>query len=196
MTDFNIILFDGFETLDAFGPAEIIGMMREEYNLEYYSINGGIVTSNQNIQVNTKAITEVKPSSIVLIPGGIATRKLVYEDVFISKIAEATLNASHVLTVCTGTALLAKTEQLNGFEATSNKMAFDWVSSQNDKVKWRKKARWVVSGKFYTSSGVSAGMDMALGFISDNHGRDAALNIARIIEYVWNENNGIDPFAE
>lgn len=77
------------------------------------------------------------------------------------------LNSQNCLTVCTGSALLAKTGLLNMKKATSNKKAFAWVKSVNNNVKWVEEARWVVDGKFYTSSGVSAGMDMVLGFIRD-----------------------------
>ena len=54
----------------------------------------------------------------------------------------------------------------------------------SDKTIWIEKARWVVSGKYYTSSGVSAGIDMALGFIEDLYGLKNAEDIAKNIEYV------------
>lgn len=50
-------------------------------------------------------------------------------------------------------------------------------------VNWQKKARWVVDGRFYTSSGISAGMDMALGFIADRYGEEEAQRIAGFTEY-------------
>jgi transcriptional regulator GlxA family with amidase domain len=58
-----------------------------------------------------------------------------------------------------------------------------------------KQARWVVDGHFYTSSGVSTGMDMTLGFISDLHGDTIARNVADSIEYIWNADRNLDPFA-
>lgn len=74
------------------------------------------------------------------------------------------------MTICTGSALLAKTGLLNDKYATSNKRSFEWVKISFDQVKWIEKARWVVDGKYYTSSGVSAGIDIALVFISDIQG--------------------------
>lgn len=58
-------------------------------------------------------------------------------------------------------------------------------------VNWQKKARWVVDGRFYTSSGISAGMDMALGFIADRYGEEEAQRIAGFTEYRPSD----DPFA-
>lgn len=98
------------------------------------------------------------------------------------------------LSICTGSALLAKCGVLNNRKATSNKKALEWVKQTNENVIWIDKARWVVDGKFYTSSGVSAGMDMALGFLSDQFGKDKAYEISEFIEYIWNEDKSKDIF--
>ena len=63
-------------------------------------------------------------------------------------------------------------------------------------MKWQRVARWVNDGKFYTSSGVSAGMDMALGFIADYYGESLAKEIANHTEYHWQSDPNIDDFAK
>lgn len=98
------------------------------------------------------------------------------------------------MTVCTGTSLLARTGLLDGKNATTNKIAFDWVMTNGKDVLWNKKARWVADGKYYTSSGVTAGMDMTLGFLAERHGIDLALRVATEIEYVWIQDKNNDPF--
>lgn len=195
MVNFNIFLFDGFETLDAFGPAEIIGMLPEQYKLHYYSISGGLVTSSHNIRVDTISAAQTDMTGVLLIPGGMGTRPLVNDEKFIEQIKAISQKADYVLTVCTGSALLAKTGLLKGKQATTNKRAFDWVCSIDQEVNWQRKARWTIDGNFYTSSGVSAGMDMTLGFVSDTSGIDNAVDVARRIEYIWNPNKDDDPFA-
>ena len=92
-------------------------------------------------------------------------------------------------------ALLAGCGALDGRRATSNKKSFAWVKSVRGAVGWEERARWVADGKFYTSSGVSAGMDMALGFVSDRFGRSRAEGIAEQLEYVWNDDCTRDVFA-
>ena len=57
-------------------------------------------------------------------------------------------------------------------------------------------ARWVEDGKYFTSSGVSAGMDMALGLIAKLLDRATAEDIARGAEYEWNSDPDRDPFAK
>ena len=195
MVSFNVILFDDFETLDAFGPVEIVGKMPKEYKLNYFSINGETVLSSQQISVNTLSFSQMDTSGVLLIPGGMGTRKLVDDNVFINHLKILSQDALYVLTVCTGSALLAKTGLLQGKNATSNKLAFDWVCENGTSVNWVKKARWVRDDKYYTSSGVSAGMDMTLGFVCDIHGEKTAHDICRYIEYIWNKDKNNDPFV-
>ena len=64
------------------------------------------------------------------------------------------------------------------------------------KVQGRRRARWVDDGNIVTSSGVSAGIDMALSLIARFHGRDLALASARNMEYRWHEDAGTIPLPE
>ena len=195
MKSFNIILFDGFETLDAFGPAEVVGNMTDEYTLKYYSQKGGIAVSSQRVRVDTMPFSGIDATGVLLIPGGLGVRVLVNDEEYIERVRALAEKAPYVLTVCTGSALLAKTNLLNGRNATSNKRVFEWACSNGPEVSWVKRARWVRDGKFYTASGVSAGIDMILGFVSDTHGVRVAEALADEIEYVRNPDMDDDPFA-
>lgn len=195
MENFDILLFDNFETLDAFGPAEIIGRMFDTYHLNYYSMAGGMVTSRQGIRMETKPVSKMESANILLIPGGQGTRELVDDIDFIQSLAVLAGKAKFILTVCTGSALLARTGFLNNKSATSNKRAFDWVQSVNPEVHWVRQARWIVDGNIYSSSGVSAGMDMTIGFLRDLYGIAVARKVCEEIEYIWNSDESSDPFS-
>ena len=91
--------------------------------------------------------------------------------------------------------LFAATGLLDGHRATSNKLIFKQVRKSAPKVEWIPSARWVEDGKFVTSSGVSAGMDMALALIAKLRDRNTALRVARRAEYEWHEDADRDPFA-
>lgn len=191
---FNLILFEDFETLDLFGPIEILAR-KEGHTLHYYSMSGGMITSAQGTQVMTEAVSTADPRGVMVLPGGRGTRPLVQDKLFLELLAEVAQQAEYCLSICTGSALLAKAGVLDGYKATSNKRALDWVMSNSSQVFWQKSARWVVDGKYYTASGVSAGMDMALGFMADRYGMDEAKEIAAAIEYEWNSEKEKDPFA-
>jgi len=190
-----ILLFEDFETLDVFGPVEIFGRLKDKYQISFYSMLGGLVKNSHGVSILTKNIEDIKNGiDIFLIPGGHGTRKEVNNIELIDKIRTISQMSKFVLTVCTGSALLAKTGLLNGKKATSNKRAFDWVITQGENVTWIRKARWTKDDKFYTSAGVSAGMDMTLGFLSDIHGLEFARKTAFEIEYDWVENMEEDHF--
>ncbi len=195
MTPFSVVLFDGFETLDAFGPVEVIGQLDRHYALGYFSLAGRVVRSSQGVRVETQPLADLPEDGVMLIPGGMGTRTEVDNTALIGRLRSLALHSRFVLTVCTGSALLARTGLLDGLPATTNKLAFDWVTAQGPKVLWRKQARWVQADRFYTSSGVSAGIDMALGFVADQVSPELAERIARGIEYTWHRDRDADPFA-
>jgi putative intracellular protease/amidase len=194
----NCLLFNDFETLDLFGPVEVFGKL-EGCDINYFSLNGGIIKSRQNAQIVTEKIDKIGKidtltPAILIVPGGKGTRTLVNDTDFITALKILAEQSTWCLTVCTGSALLAKTGLLDDCNATSNKNAFEWVKSMG-KAHWKYKARWVVDKKYYTSSGISAGIDMSLGFVADNFGTAKANEIAKMMEYVWKDTKDDDPFA-
>ncbi|MDG2947270.1 helix-hairpin-helix domain-containing protein [Bisgaard Taxon 10/6] len=188
------LLFNDYETLDLMGPVEFLHRL-PDVTLHYVSQQGGLIRSRQGFYTETKPLPDLGENSVLLIPGGQGTRTLVNDAEFILMLKTRVKQTALCLTVCTGSALLAATGELNGLRATSNKRAFEWVRSVNPNVQWQPVARWVKDGKFYTSSGVSAGMDMALGFISDYYGVEQAQLIAEQTEYHWISDPNEDHFA-
>lgn len=122
------------------------------------------------------------------------TRPLVEDHLFLQSLKQLADNVHWVLSVCTGSALLAKAGILDNKKATSNKLSWQWVIAQSDQVNWIQQARWIVDDKYYTSSGVSAGIDMTLGFIADRHNINTACRIAHYTEYSWQQDNESDNF--
>ena len=193
----DILLFDKFETLDVFGPVEILGRLPDIFKLNFISANGGLVESSQNVRVDTNLYTsENDIEKILLVPGGIGTREKIQDNNFINLIKNISNQSKYIISICTGSALLAKTGILNKKRATTNKRAFNWVTEQGKDVLWVRESRWVKDDNIYTSSGVSAGIDMTLGFIEDLIGKEKALEISQSIEYFWNENSKYDPFSK
>jgi transcriptional regulator GlxA family with amidase domain len=132
---------------------------------------------------------------MMLVPGGMGTRHQVENAVMLKRLADRASETELVMDVCTGSGLLARAGVLDGRRATSNKRAFAWASSQGPNVEWIKRARWVHDGKFWTSAGVSAGMDMSLAVVADVFGIETAHLVAQVTEYDWHEDSTWDPFA-
>ena len=188
------ILFDGFETLDMFGPVEMLGASGE-FETKFYSLDGGIVKSYQGVPVETNKLDMIDAPEVLLLPGGMGVYDQLENEAFISKLAELAAKAKYVLSVCNGAFLYAKAGVLDGRSATTYKARIDRAEELFPEVRWERNARWTVDGNLYVSSGVSAGSDMALGFIADVCGRDCAEKTANYAEYTWNANPANDPFA-
>ncbi|RAV35039.1 DJ-1/PfpI family protein [Corynebacterium heidelbergense] len=196
----SIVLFDGFEALDAFGPADLIGHV-PSWQVEYVGVHPerSPVRSAQGFSViPTASLDDLRASTVVdilLVPGGPGTRLLVNNDHTLQAIAALGERASVVSSVCTGAALLARAGLLDHLKATSNKMALDWVSSQSSLVDWQTSARWVVDANRWTSSGVAAGMDMTYALIAHYAGEYAAATAARCLELNVQRDPLHDPFS-
>ena len=191
-----ILLFPKFETLDVMGPVEMLGRNPDLFDLVMVAERPGMVHSTQGVGVGIAAtLDDPADYDVLLLPGGAGTRTEVDNPALHDWIREKSARARYVTTVCTGTALLARTGLLDGKPATTNKRAWDWVKTQGPNVDWVRRARWVEDGRFFTSSGVSAGTDMSLALIARIAGIEVARRTALESEYVWNEDPDDDPFA-
>jgi putative intracellular protease/amidase len=191
----GILLYNGFESLDVFGPVEMWGYVKE-FEIVTVAETAGPVTSTQGIAVVADyGFAECPPLDILMVPGGIGTRRELKSEAMIAFIRDTSAKAELTVSVCTGSALLAKAGVLDGHRATSNKRFFDLAVAQSDQVDWVRQARWVDDGAVITSSGVSAGTDMALHLVRRLFGEDRARQIADGAEYVWNDDASQDPFS-
>jgi transcriptional regulator GlxA family with amidase domain len=191
------VLFEGFELLDVFGPLEMFGLLKERATLMMLAENPGIIRSAQGPAcVAESSLAADHGLDVLLVPGGIGTRREVSNPAFLSAIRRQSDTARLVSSVCTGSGLLAKAGLLDGRRATSNKVSFKWAVAQGPDVTWVPEARWVEDGRFFTSSGVSAGMDMALGLIARLFDRQTSVKVAHWAEYAWHEDRDWDPFAK
>ncbi len=193
----GVVLFHNFELLDVFGPLEMYGMLPESFEICMVAEKGDEIASKQGPKsVVEYDFDEGRQYDILLVPGGMGTRKEVDNPVLLEWLRSQSAGAEYVTSVCTGSVLLAGAGLLENLQATTNKKAFAWATSYGDKVNWQKEARWVEDGKFFTSSGVSAGMDMSLSLIGKLLGQETAEQVDIWAEYEWHKDANWDPFAK
>ncbi len=180
-----------------FGPLEMYGLLPEHFEIQLVAEKRGQIQSAQGPRsVAEKVFADNHQYNILLVPGGRGTRKQINDPVLLDWLKLQSVNAEIVTSVCTGSALLAKAGLLDEHHATTNKLAFEWVSTQGPNVVWEKQARWVEDDRFFTSSGVSAGMDMSLAVIAKIQGQKIAEQVATWAEYEWHQDSTWDPFAK
>lgn len=190
------VVFPGFELLDLYGPLEMLGMLSERFDIRIVAENAAPVASTGGPRTAVDdLLSDGRSYHILLVPGGVGTRREVGNEALLGWLRRTAESAEFVTSVCTGAALLARAGLLDGRRATTNKLAWNWATSQGPAVDWQRQARWVVDGKYITASGVSAGIDMSLAVIAGILGEEAALAVARAAEYEWHRDAAWDPFA-
>merc|ERR1711862_108785 len=147
---------------------------------------------------------EKKQYDLLFIPGGLGTIRECNNNNIIQYIQKISPYCNKIMTVCSGSAIIAKSGILNGCKATTNKISFTILQGYGPKVNWIQNARWVESNKFYTSSGVSAGTDLAIrmveiftkeGMKNDNNKLSISKIITNKMKYKYNHDCNNDPFA-
>ncbi|CAM3335219.1 DJ-1/PfpI family protein [Tsukamurella hominis] len=192
----QIVLFDGFELLDVFGPVELFGLLPEHFSVTFLAPGESPVRSSQGVTVNSDHTYAAAPApDIILVPGGLATREVITDDAFLAWLRGHGTAARLVTSVCTGSALLAAAGLLEGYRATSNKYAFRWVETFGSTVEWVPHARWVEDRDRWTSSGVAAGMDMTVALIRALCGDEVAGVAVAMAELDHRTDSTQDPFA-
>ncbi|KAE8150458.1 class I glutamine amidotransferase-like protein [Aspergillus avenaceus] len=202
----GIALFPGFQALDAFGPLDCLNVLSwsEPLSLAILAPSLDPVTTkshrtptaiSQSI-VPTHTYASPPPLDVLLVPGGWGTRDLTPElREVISFIGTVYPKLKYLITVCTGAGLAARAGVLDGKRVTTNKKAFHELEAMGPNVDWVRKARWVVDGNVWTSSGVSAGIDVMFAWIGEVFGEEKAKATADGMEYVRCLDPDDDPFA-
>ncbi|MBM4419263.1 MAG: DJ-1/PfpI family protein [Chloroflexi bacterium] len=190
-----ILIFDDVEVLDFCGPFEVLASARvpggEErakrpraFEVVTVAARADIVTCRGGLLVRPNHTFHDCPTpDLIVLPGGYGVERARRDPAVLRWIDLTVGVATLVTSVCTGAFLLAEAGLLNGRPATTHWVEIPALRAQFPEIDVRDDYRVVDIGKIITSAGVSAGLDMALHVISRLHGRDAARETARSIEY-------------
>ncbi len=176
-----ILLYEGFTALDAIGPYEVLRSV-PGWEVEFVAAQRGEVRTDSGAVGLTadRSLEEVGEPEIVLVPGGIGTRKKMGDEVILSWLRRVDETSKWTTSVCTGSLLLAAAGLLDGRRATGH---WAWLEPLKDFGAEPVGGRYVEDGKVITAAGVSAGIDMALYLVGREVGPDVAQAIQLGIEY-------------
>ncbi|KAJ7582067.1 class I glutamine amidotransferase-like protein [Mycena floridula] len=199
---FGVLLFPGFQALDAFGSLDILNVLSERTPLSLAMISSSLdpvsttppgtisPTFGQSV-VPTHTFTTCPALDVLIIPGGVGTKgPNIQSTIDFVKTAKP----KYIFTICTGAVIAASAGVLDGKRATSNKSLWSRILGFTE-VHWVSHARWVVDGNVWTSSGVTAGMDAMLAFVEEFYGAEAAEHVTNELEYERHRDPSWDPFA-
>jgi transcriptional regulator GlxA family with amidase domain len=190
------LLYPQFELLDLYGPLEMFGSLGKALQIVTIAEQPGPVRSSPGPStVAEHSFSSAPPLDLLLVPGGVGTFPQLTNEAMLGFLRERAPRCEVAMSVCTGAALYAAAGLLDGRRATTNKQFFSVTCASGAKTSWVKEARWVEDGAYVTSSGVSAGTDMALAVIAKLWGAPVAQQIADLTEYEWQRDAARDPFA-
>ncbi|CAK2750145.1 cyclohexyl-isocyanide hydratase [Vibrio crassostreae] len=187
----GIYIYNQAEVLDFSGPFEVFSTAKrlgaEDLNVFLISETAEPVIARGGFKVLPDySLTNHPKIDLLMVVGGVHTDEMNKPNVlnWISSVSEL---ASQVVSVCTGAFLLAKAGLLEGLTVTTHWEDIFDLAQQFPSLNVISDKRWVASGKFTTSGGISAGIDMSLHLVSVHNGLQFAKKVARQMEYSWLE---------
>lgn len=178
-----ILIFDGVQIIDYAGPYEVFG--QAGFNTFTVAEKAGPITTAMGMTVTPAYTldTSPKPDVIVLPGGGVDTT--VNSAKAIRWIQDNEKGARHVLSVCNGAFILAKTGLLDGLSATTFYDLIDELKRAAPKTKVLADRRYVDNGKYVSTAGISSGIDGSLHVVAKLDGLGRAQMVALNMEYNW-----------
>jgi transcriptional regulator GlxA family with amidase domain len=194
----GILIFDDVEVLDFAGPFEVFSLARlnEARRLEESSPFESVLVAEKEDPVMTTGGMLVMPHcttvicpplDILVVPGGLGTRREVGNRNLLKWIAEKAGEVEILAGVCTGSVLLGKAGLLHGRRATTHWKALDWMRELLPDTLVEEKLHVVEDGNVFTSAGISAGIDLSLLIVARCLGESIARATAERMEYPYPE---------
>lgn len=193
-----IFIFNEVEVLDFAGPFEVFGVAGLRTNtvapFDVFTVaQFETINARNNLTVKpTYTFSNAPKADILLIPGGggyyadgtpFGSRREMNNPIVLNWIKEQAANAKLILSVCTGSLILAKAGLLEGMEATTHYLAIDGLKKVSENITVKENVRFVDNETVITSAGISAGIDMSLHVVGKLLGKDAADETARYMQY-------------
>jgi putative intracellular protease/amidase/YHS domain-containing protein len=183
-----ILLFEGVQIIDFTGPYEVFG----QAGLRVFTVAASTapITTSMGMKVTPDyALADAPPADVLVIPGGDIRAAVNNPDVIVW-IRERAAPARHVLSVCNGAIVLAKTGLLDGLTATTFYDLIPRLREAAPKTRVVTDQRYVDNGKIITTAGLSSGIDGSLHVVERLQGKGSAQKVALNMEYDWRPDSG------
>ena len=199
IADVVFVVFDGMKMLDVTGPAEVFAEANAfgaSYRLSYHSASGEPVLTSIGTPLSVDGPTsELSHPDTVIVSGG---------DDLVSKPIPADLveavrrlhpRSRRLVSICTGSFVLAAAGLLSGKRATTHWRHAELLARAHPDIAVQPDSLFVEDGGIYTSAGVSAGIDLALALVEQDHGPDLAREVARNLVVFMQRPGGQSQFS-
>jgi transcriptional regulator GlxA family with amidase domain len=199
MRDIGVLIFPGFQLLDAAGPVTAFEEARREvsppaYRLRVMARKPGPVVSSSGVQLTAEPFID-KPLDTLLVAGGSGTREALACAETLAYVRAAAVRARRTASVCSGAFILAAAGLLDGKRATTHwsraaefARAYPRVHLEPDRI-------FIRDGSLWTSAGITAGIDLALALIAEDLGEAVAKHAAQQLVVYYRRPGGQSQFS-
>lgn len=196
-----LLAFEGIELLDLSGPQsafhEANSIASDAYELIVVGFNRDMVTSEAGTQIiPNMALSDLTDCHTLIIPGGKGARLRDFGEHAMGELAKVVANAERVVTVCTGTFLLAKVGIPDGTKVATHWHSLDTFQSLYPELKVDRDKLYINDGKYWTSAGVTSGIDLSLRLIELDLGSEVASQVARLLVVYLKRSGSQQQFSE
>ena len=183
-----VVAFDGFQLLDLAGPVEVLRSATllgadPPYRTLIATPKGRRAQSESGVAVNADASLaelargRMRIDTLVAV-GGVGTRRMTGDEAFLRDLALVAGRARRTTSVCTGAWLLAAAGLLDGYDATTHWAACAALTERHPQIRVRADRIYVRDRDRWTSAGVTAGIDLFLAMVEEDHGAELAHAVA------------------
>ena len=186
-----IFLFDDVEVLDFAGPFEVFNVTSEVVDpapFEVFTVSEDrkpIQARGNLLVIPSFSMQDCPRMDILIIPGGWGTRPLIDNQAVIDWLQLQAQHVEFLLSVCTGSLVLARAGLLDGLKATTHHTALDRLKREAPQTHVVNDSRFVDNGRVITSGGISAGIDMSLYVVHNLLGGERLQKTLDEMEYTW-----------
>jgi transcriptional regulator GlxA family with amidase domain len=194
-----ILVYDGVKSLDVVGPAEVFGeanLLGADYRIALVSASGADVTSSigMRITVDGDAAGQPDPGTFLMPGGDIYPRTAVTREL-VEAAGGLAARSGRVASVCSGAFVLGAAGLLDGRRATTHWKIAGELAARHPEARVEPDAIYVRDGTVYTSAGVSAGIDLALALVEEDHGPELGREVARSLVVYLQRPGGQSQFS-
>lgn len=199
--DVVIVTFDTAQILDVTGPLEVFSSASRflpavRYRTQVVTTTGGPVLASCGLEFTSTALAEMTgPVDTLMVAGGADMDAATADTELLNQVRRLAVDARRVTSVCSGAFVLAAAGLLDGRRATTHWAECGLLADTYAEVTVDLDAIYVHDGNVWTSAGVTAGIDLALALVADDHGHQAAATIARQLVVYLQRSGGQAQFS-
>ncbi len=196
----NVLLLDVASTVQAFSTYSTLLSSPEQpaYSVRVVSARGGLIQTSAGVPIMSEPLPDLHTTEIdtLMVCGGIGRHMALKDERMLAWLRSASTRARRVCSVCSGAFILAAAGLLKGRRVVTHWKYCDDLRLAHPDLQVEDDALFVHDGKFWTSAGVTAGIDLTLALLKEDHGHTRTMEVARHMVVFMKRPGGQSQFSQ